>query len=113
MSSTQTRMWNKLRLAEHTNAAVEQVETRQLSFWELEAHAEHIHALAQLPLTELKHLQAHMLLHKIRSNEQVPESFRDHTTMFVISGSLEIFARTRRGHLCLHVSGCWQLLLFF
>ena len=67
-----------------------QVETRPLSFVELEAHAEHIHALAELPPTEMKHLQDHMLLHTMRSNAQVPQSLQDHKTMFVISGSLDI-----------------------
>jgi hypothetical protein len=69
---------------------VAQVETRQLSLAELEAHAEHIHALAELPLTELKHFQVHMLMISMRSNAHVPQSLRDHTTWFVISGSLEI-----------------------
>jgi hypothetical protein len=84
-----------LRSLRRTNA-VAQVET-PLSFAELEAHAEHIHALAELPPTEMKHFQDHMLLHTMRSNAQVPQSLQDHKTMFVISGSLDILQERDEG----------------
>ena len=36
-------------------------------------------------------------MYKMRRNTQVPQSLRDHTTMFVISGSLEILQERDEG----------------
>eukprot|EP00277_Geminigera_cryophila_P021394 CAMPEP_0179480096 /NCGR_PEP_ID=MMETSP0799-20121207/58154_1 /TAXON_ID=46947 /ORGANISM="Geminigera cryophila, Strain CCMP2564" /LENGTH=328 /DNA_ID=CAMNT_0021292021 /DNA_START=202 /DNA_END=1184 /DNA_ORIENTATION=+ len=67
------------------------VETRLVSFAELEARAESIQVLASLPPTLLHQLHPRMLLHALKPCTEVPENLRENVALFVVSGSLDTF----------------------
>jgi hypothetical protein len=68
------------------------VETRLLSFAELEARAEHITALASLSVQQLQQLHPRILLHSLPAHAEFPENLRERVVIFMVSGSLDTFS---------------------